>query len=213
MARKAIGVTLIQDLSRLSSPVDGFLRRHRHRIKTLFDDGSRSDVYVADYADRAVGRRDAAAVVAYSPSPTIGDTWVLLRRQLRYPVHLMTGQPLCLELPAGLIEGKEAPKEAAARELVEETAVMVPLSRIQPLGPAFFPSPGILTEQIFLFSVAMELDTLQSATKNVAEGDGSPMEEGAEILVVQLKDAMAEMVDAKTELGLRRLWAHLAGDP
>lgn len=75
--------------------------------------------------------------------PRIGAHKVLLVRQYRYAA----GQPLW-ELAAGGIEPDETPLEAAARELAEETGY-----RAHGLRPIlrFFPSPGILTEEMHLF--------------------------------------------------------------
>lgn len=74
--------------------------------------------------------------------PHLDDGKVLLVRQYRHAA----GQSLW-ELVAGGIEAGETPKEAARRELLEETGY-----RARCLTPLFdfFPSPGVLTERMFL---------------------------------------------------------------
>ena len=57
------------------------------------------------------------------------------------------------EVPAGTLEPGEPPDEAAARELTEETGYQA--ARWRRLRE-FYPSPGILSEKVFLY-VAQEL--------------------------------------------------------
>jgi ADP-ribose pyrophosphatase len=74
--------------------------------------------------------------------PHLPDGRVLLVRQYRYGA----GQMLW-ELVAGGIEHGETPKEAARRELLEETGYR---ARFLTGLFNFFPSPGILTEKMHL---------------------------------------------------------------
>lgn len=69
---------------------------------------------------------------------------VLLVRQYRHAAR----QSLW-ELPAGTLEPGESPRHAAARELTEETGCK---ARSLELLCTFFPSPGILSEKMHLFS-------------------------------------------------------------
>lgn len=76
--------------------------------------------------------------------PMLADGRVLLVRQYRHAA----GQSLW-ELPAGTLEPGETPRHAAARELIEETGHK---ARSLKLLCKFFPSPGILSEKMHLFS-------------------------------------------------------------
>jgi ADP-ribose diphosphatase len=76
--------------------------------------------------------------------PMLADGRVLLVRQYRHAA----GQSLW-ELPAGTLEPGERPRHAAARELIEETGHK---ARSLKLLGRFFPSPGILSEKMHLFS-------------------------------------------------------------
>lgn len=217
-----VGVEIIQDISRISSATDGFLRRLRVRAKSLLSDGTRTDTYVMDYVDRDPKMRDAAAIVVYAPAPEgqpVGAARVLLRRQLRYPAYLVTGHALFTEAIAGLIEAPEHPQDAAARELLEESGLSVPRDRVRPLGRPFFALPGAFTERFFPFAVEVDADTIERAE---ARSEG-PMEEGAELITTTLSDAMVLLdqdpltaergvfiADAKTEILLHRLSSFLA---
>jgi ADP-ribose pyrophosphatase len=215
----AVGVELIQDVSEVSHPLEGFLHRHRHRAKTKLSDGTRSDVYTADFIDRDPMRRDAVVVaVVAKTGPTPRDVFILLRRQVRYAFWLVTGEPLITEMVAGLIELPETPLETTIRELREEAGLGVDAACIKPLGLPYFVLPGTLTERLvpMLALIPMEaLEPLRGST-TVLTGDGSGMEEGAELVVVSLEEALGLLerspdpsalyiADAKTEIALRRV--------
>ena len=220
-----VGVELVQDVSGIASPVDGFLRRYRHRAKSRLSDGQRTAPYIADFVDRGPGRRDAVAVALYVPAPKTADVQVILRQQMRYPVFIATGAPLVTEVVAGIIEGDEPPARAAAREIEEETGLTVDEAHIVTLGGPFYPSPGVLTEMIHIVAAPLPPDAL-AAPLPVAPTDGSPMEAGARLVAVGLEDALrlpagpptagdeqTRMCDAKTELALRRLRDRLLETP
>ncbi len=88
----------------------------------------------------------AAAVV-----PFVSDRDVLLIRQYRHA----TGGSI-LEVPAGKLDGGEAPEVCAARELEEETGQRA--GRLANLG-WIWTSPGFTDEKIHLFS-AFDLETV-----------------------------------------------------
>jgi ADP-ribose pyrophosphatase len=85
-----------------------------------------------------VGHRPAVAVVALLPGER-----VLLVRQHRYAV----GRRLW-ELPAGIVDPGETPRQAAVRELREETGYRA--SRFRLLG-AIYSSPGFSQERVHLY--------------------------------------------------------------
>lgn len=95
-----------------------------------------------------VATKDSVAVLP------IHDGKVIMVTQFRYAVST----PL-LEIPAGRIEKGEKPEQAAQRELKEETGYFA--KDLIFLG-YFFPSPGVLTERIYLYLakdlVPMEAD-------------------------------------------------------
>lgn len=69
--------------------------------------------------------------------------YVTLVRQYR----AATGREM-LEIPAGTLEPNESPETAGPRELREETGLV---AGQWDFLVSFFPSPGILTEQMFLY--------------------------------------------------------------
>ncbi len=80
--------------------------------------------------------------------PLLDEQRVLLIRNYRFAV----GEEL-LELPAGTLDGDEAPEQCARRELAEETGYQA--GRLEPLV-AFYSTPGICNERLSVF-VASEL--------------------------------------------------------
>ena len=100
-----------------------------------------------DDVEMPSGRRLVYEVVEHRGAvvivPLTGDGTVLLVRQFRQAV----GQEL-LELPAGTLEQGETPEACARRELADE--VERAAGRWE-LLLRFFPSPGILTEEMHVF--------------------------------------------------------------
>jgi ADP-ribose pyrophosphatase len=109
--------------------------------------------------------------------------WV---RQHRYPI----GGPL-LELPAGTLDGGEAPEACARRELAEETGFQAALWR--PLG-AFYTAPGFCTEYMHAFA-ARDLSP--------ASGHHADADEEIEVVPLTLEESLSrvdagEVRDAKS---------------
>lgn len=202
----------------------GFLVVHRYQLRNRRPDGSVSEPFPVDFIDRPRGL-DAVAVALYRRSEE-GDIEVLLRTALRPPMVLGRGgwlpvreerrSPRVLEVVAGLIErgddGLEGIRRRAAAEVLEEAGYSVDGEVMEPLGAPTLPAPGTMPERIYLFAAEIAPDTPQRPP----EGDGSPMEEGAELSWWRLASALdacivGEIEDAKTELCLRRLAALLEG--
>lgn len=99
-----------------------------------------------------------------------------------------------LELPAGLIDHGETPRDAALRELEEETGFKT--NSIQFLFE-FFSSPGFTTEKIHLFE-----------TKDILLGKRDlDEEENIEIVEYTVEEALkmvklGQITDAKTIMGI-----------
>lgn len=211
-------------MSGISSPTDGYLRRYRHRVKTVLADGTRTDTYVADYVDRAAHLRDAVGIAVFTrPTKTSrpAEARVMLRRQVRYATWQALGVPLVTEVLAGLIEEPETPEETTARELWEEAGIDRRPEHVHKLGKPFLLLPAIMTERMFPTAVEIGEEELRRAVEEHAAGDGGPFEAGAEHVVVPLGEAIAmnvarkgnvelELADVKTELILRRLWDALS---
>lgn len=149
--------------------------------------GNDDDTYV-----REIVRHPGAVVIL----PFVSERQVCLIRNLRVAV----GETL-IELPAGTREPDEPPERTAARELLEETGYTA--GRLE-LMTSFFPSPGIMDEQMFLYS-AHDL----TAGPHAREAG-----EQIENLVVTLDEALhmvsnGKIRDGKTLVGLL-LWSQQA---
>jgi len=117
--------------------------------------------------------------------PMLPDSRVLLIRNFRHAI----GQYL-IELPAGTLNRKEPPINAAGRELLEETGYLA--HKIRPIM-TFFASPGILSERLHAFA-AFELEQ-RSPSREIGEE--------IELMPVPLDRAIdmihtGEIQDAKT---------------
>ena len=125
--------------------------------------------------------------VAMIPLDANGN--VTLVRQWR----AATGRVM-LEIPAGTLEENEKPEQGAPRELAEETGLAA--ARWDFLV-RFFPSPGILTEEMFLY-----------LARDLTPGPQHLMgDEDIAVETLSLDDAIAriatgEIADAKTIVGL-----------
>jgi len=88
------------------------------------------------------GKVNAAKVIAFYESEE--DIRVVLVRQFRQPVG-----DYVIELPAGLVEPGEDPKDTIIREFQEETGLTLTLSNNPPYPS--YPSPGLTDEKHLLY--------------------------------------------------------------
>jgi ADP-ribose pyrophosphatase len=209
-----IQLELLEDLSP-AAPA-GFLRLLRRRFVATYADGSRSQPFVYDEVDRAA--IDAVVIAAHFLDAE-GVRQVYLRSALRPPVVFRdrARSPLpaldppgsIWELPAGLVETAEQSSRGlrvgALRELREELGFTGNPDALVELGPSTFPAPGIVAERHFYF--AIEVLPEQREEPGL---DGSALEHAGVVASLPLGEALAwcrsgVIVDAKTELGLRRL--------
>ena len=203
----------------------GFLAIRRLRMRNRRADGSLSPQYICDSIARPYGQ-DAVVVAVYSRgSRSAEGVQVLVRDGLRPPLVLgrdparaplpePAPQMFLSELVAGIIEpgdvGVDGLRQRAAHEVAEEAGFTVEPAAVVLLGAGMYPSPGAMIEKFYFTAVEVDPAAQQALT-----GDGSPMEEGARTRWWQLDRAIeacvrGELVDLKTELGLRRLRDHLA---
>jgi ADP-ribose pyrophosphatase len=157
--------------------------------------------------DYDIVTRDALdAVVIAAHFMRGGIRHVMLRSAVRPPLWHRDPESMTLwELPAGLVEPGESPRDAAARELYEEVGAKVSPDALLPLGPALYPAPGMVAELQSYFHVAIDPAKLEPA-----QGDASALEQASLLHALPVAEALAlcaagAMPDLKTELGLRRL--------
>ena len=133
----------------------------------------------------------AAAIVPFESRDV-----VLLIRQYRFAAG-----GIIYEVPAGKLDGDEAPAVCAARELEEEVGRRA--GRLERLG-ALWPSPGFTDERIHLFA-AFELTQVPQRLER---------DEAIELVPMPLSDALemvwsGELSDAKSALALLQAARHL----
>jgi ADP-ribose pyrophosphatase len=213
------GIEIVEDRTAHSRCDEGFLRLKRFRARNRRADGSLSLEYPIDVIDRPT--LDAVAVCLWSRGPR--GVEVLTRRGLRPAAYFRRGKAtvvpegeylLLEELVAGVLEpgetGLAALRQRGAEEVREEVGLEVAPEELETLGGALFMLPGIASEKIHLLSVEVPRGTGPAVFPAPEEGDGSPLEEGAELCWRPLAAAIAacergEIEDAKTEIALRRL--------
>lgn len=220
-------IDIVTDKTLNSTCHEGFLRVRRLILQNTYQDGTQSEPYNCDIVERR--QIDAVSIALYDDVLVDGKKRikVLLRKGIRAPVYLRKDlddkkrpEPLystIYELVAGVLEesdlGYEGVDHRAAEEAREEAGLSVENSDIGSLGASFFPSPGITPEKVYLSACKGNLED-----RGEAEGDGSVMEEGATVDILDLRDAIAmcrngKIQDAKTEIGLLRLADYLGYIP
>lgn len=150
-----------------------------------------------EYVSRSRGIQ-AGVILAIEEAPD--GPHILLVEQYRVPLKAR-----CLELPAGLIgddHEDEAPADAAARELEEETGYHA--AQMEDLG-RFYSSPGMVSESFTLFKA--------TGLTKTGEGGGT---EGEDIIVHRVPlGEVANYIQAKRREGMAldvKLLLLLAGD-
>jgi len=136
---------------------------------------------------RGSGGIDAVAIAPILLHPSKPPSTLIIL-QYRPPV-----QAICVEFPAGLIDGDETPETAALRELKEETGYE---GRIVDITPTIVSDPGLTTANMQFAIVEVQLK----------EGDAEPtqhLENGEHIerLIVPLDQLYEKLMDLSKEEG------------
>ena len=222
---KLQAIEIVEDRSAESRCDEGFLRVSRLRVRNRYRDGSTSDVYPCDVVSRP--GCDAVVALLYEIDAD-RKIRVLLRRSPRVPIYLRLHKQLVhpdprpylsiTEVVAGIVEDGDEPgiggmRRRAALEAAEEAGCTVDEGAFHLIGGETFASPGTSDEKLFYCAGAARMADADTPT-----GDGSVMEECAEIVVLDLADAIracrsGEIPDMKTEVGLLRLADHLGYIP
>ncbi len=176
-----------------------------HRHVAIEVDGRRASATYSAVTRQAI---DAVVIVAYYMR--LEEPWVYLRSCVRPPLAFRGAHAVLWELPAGLVETDESPLIAGARELHEEIGFVVSQTDLIPLGPAVAPAAGLIAEMQTFFRAEVD-----PTMRTMPAEDGSPFELGGVVIDVPLVRALqacaaGEIIDGKTELGLRRLAEVLA---
>lgn len=197
-----------------------FLSLGQRRVRSRYQDGSLSEWYEVETVYPPF--LDAVVLLLYHRPPS-GQPLVTLRRAARPSVALRSQVPQLAgldqrdwtgalwELPAGGIEpadlepGGGGVRGRARLEAWEETGLAVREQDFVSLGPSPFSAPAFCPERLHYLAAAV--DPAQAAEP---QGDGHPMEDGAEVRFLEMGLALewcrqGKIVDSKTELGLRRL--------
>lgn len=126
-------------------------------------------------------RGDAVGILVVLKTAERGEQLLMVRQP-----RVAVAEEAILEIPAGMIDPGETPREVALRELKEETGLLASPEELVDLLPdhpeGFFSSVGLLDERLFLFlyekeATAEELRQLTGARFGVeAEGERITLE-------------------------------------
>ncbi len=128
-----------------TEPYQGFIRIDQWSIQFPLFEGGMSPPVLREVASRP----NAVAVLLYDPD----QKKVVMIEQFRAGALGNVQSPWVLEVVAGVIESRDTPEQAAAREVFEETGLKV-LSLI-PICE-YLPSPAILSEKVFLYCAMIQ---------------------------------------------------------
>jgi len=218
--KKINGLAQIEDITHSLRSDEGFMRIQSLRIANQYEDGKLSEPYRCDLVYRR--QTDAVAIVLFILASEPNQARVVFRRCLRPPVFFRPRfiqydweapcEPFIWEIPAGVIEEGEVSRaqitQRAVQEVFEETGIHISGDELFELGEPFFTSPGFTVEKVFIQAVSITEERWLARVSQ--SGDGSLMEEGGELILVPLEDAISRsyeqlFFDGKTELALYRL--------
>jgi len=214
-------IEVVEDRTATSRCDEGFLRVQRLLLRNHYEDGSASASYACDVLSRRGS--DAVVAVLYEIDGQRGVR-VVLRDAPRAPIYLRARKTFVhpdpriylslTELVAGMVEPGDPSGDAglcrrAALEAEEEAGLARPAEAFAVLGGGSFSSPGTVDEKLYFCAAPVE-----AAAAKPGRGDGSVMEECAQLVVLELGEAIAAcrsgaIPDLKTEIGLLRLADHL----
>ena len=195
----------------------GFLTLRRTKLQNHYSRTQRSSAYAYDFVERSA--LDAVAIVL--EKRVRGRSYLCVRSSLRPPLMMRpryaiplrerTGVAVQWEVPAGLVEeierGVLGLQRCAARETEEEVGFRLSPKRFAMLGHGVTLSPGVIGEKIYFLHAELSDDAIEAPA-----GDGSAVEENAQVLFVPLDEALravdgGRIADVKTEIAIRRLHA------
>ncbi|MDR1396780.1 MAG: hypothetical protein LBJ14_03520 [Desulfarculales bacterium] len=205
-------------------PSPTFIKLQKFKLRHHFDDNTYGPVYEVETVTTPC--LDAVVIIIYTLVPL---PQVILRQGIRPAAACRTllslpgGRkeklpPIFWELPAGGVELSDWEKNPdtalqlrAEQESWEEVGLRLPSDSFFELGPSIFLASAFSPERIHFMAISRS----QSGPFDIAPpGDGHPMEQGAWAQWVVLDEALnwcrnGEVIDSKTEIGLRRLSEYL----
>lgn len=162
----------------------GFIKVDKLILEQERPDGN----WTAPFTREIINRGDAAAVLIRDPS----TDKLLFTKQFR-PGSYAKGQPWMYEIVAGMLDGKEDPKETIKRESMEEAGVEK-LENIEFISE-FYPSCGACSEKVTLFYAEADLSNLPKYAGCSTE------DEIIEIFTFSVEDAFKMLKDGKLNTG------------
>ncbi|KIX14067.1 NUDIX hydrolase [Dethiosulfatarculus sandiegensis] len=197
-----------------------FLTLNKRQVRNIYANGDTSVWY--DVETAAPPFLDAVVLVLYAAPDTDQPPRILLRKAARPAAFFRSLEPrlrdldgenlngVMWELPAGGVEPADLENNGAGvsgravLEAWEEGGFRVKDEDLVSLGEPPFSAPALCTERLHFFTARVD-----PAAAQPPEGDGHPMEEGADLCFLSLDQALAwcrqgKIIDLKSEVGLNR---------
>lgn len=179
----------------------GFVKLRRFSVQFPLFEGGMSPPVQREIAFRP----SAVTVLLYDPD----QKQVVMIEQLRVAVLWSAVNPWLLDVVAGVIEEGDTPFDTAIREVFEETGL-----KVQTLIPiySYLPSPGILSEQVFLYCALVKAPTVGGIHGLAEEA------ENIKVHILSLEQALeqvklGQIVTAPALLALQWLMLTLKAEP
>jgi len=189
--------------------VKKFLSVSRNWFQVNYPDKTISEPILIDSINRRTN--DAVVIIAWFEDEYY-QKQIYLRSCVRPALHFHLPEHVNLwEFAAGLMEEGEDPKEAAAREALEELGFDIPAEKFKPLGEFVIPAASMVPERIYFYMVEVD-----PAKRKEPTLDGSPLERFGDVTYISLSQAICMVAennpfrDAKTELGIYRLHTYFS---
>ncbi len=160
------------ELIEKTTPFDGYFQIDRYNLRHKKHDGAMSEPLLREIFERG----HASGMLLYDPKEDV----IVLIEQFRPGAFAAGYNPWLLEIPAGIIEENQTPKDVAIRETLEETGCQA--KRVEFICD-YLVSPGGTTESMHLYCI--EVDSTE------AFDIGGLEDEGEDIAVVKVSSQKA----------------------
>ena len=150
-----------------------------------------------------IASRNSASVLPYCPS----EEKVLMARQFRMPVmydRADANAGWIYEIIAGVIEDGHLPLDTAVREAMEEVSVILDPSKMELIANVY-PSPGILSEQMFIYTCPVDKCLPESPAGGLKEEHEAIVSAWVSYDEIAKVKADGLIIDSKTFIALSSL--------
>ena len=146
-------------------------------------------------------RGGSVAILVLVKVPELKQNYFLMTEQIRFPVGRY-----CTEAPAGMLDEDGNFVGVAAKEIKEETGIVLERKSLHSLG-SIFPSPGGCDEEIHLFWAEVQMSQAEFEEKEKRSYGAEDEGESIRLKFINTQDMQDELNkigDVKAECAYRR---------